>query len=780
MRYALLAACLTASLAYSQGTSGTYKGTAWQINANHALVWGGAPYMPVGAQIDGSVPEVEKALTSGVKDLVVDLPANGAAWSDVFEALNKENARFLLRVNSLAPMARGFAVEPQGYRVPNLTAARKITFPLPEATNALVLMVDQGDATIVKSQRVPIKDGVFTFDAPEINGLPHVLLVYPETKSLEQPDFWDGMDSHRDALLSALKRFDPGAGLRGIVNPLGKMMRIPGRNSRFVPTSSYFRDELKGLLESRYRSIETATKAWTVGAPDFTDFDTLARMVPLWSGYRGVPSLWDPANDRIYSADIKRSAAWKDISDAVLIAATRRFKSLVSAIRQAADVPVIQEWAGWAPPYDGSQISIDGVGVQTSAASPNALIESAAKPVSSVLRWNRPGWLVATDVSVGEGGLTADQAAGQLGDLGVRGCFVKGTEKASGLKPMDPSLADQSPSVLYFPENATNPPFAQRLPGGRWWLPSPSNGDRIDMGSKFAAYRLEDGPLSFTVLWSTAGPQRVALRFIDPKVVTFETLDGSDPAPKINKNGVEVNVTDTPLIIRGTNEIPAPDPVVEETMDTFTSILRALGSERGAVSEDQYYFTEAARGFDRNPGASMMALKRVLAKALLKVAPYVWIEAEGSKQHNFSQISNDPGCSGRAALELDTNIAPEGSFSAVYDVQVRNTGDQEVWMSARLPAAYRDDVSVQIAGQAFSVPSTGVSPYGDGYVWYRLGTTKLAGSTSQLKVTVNAPSGADLGIDTFLVTPPLYHPNGAFMPHIPLPPAEKPKKGKKG
>ncbi|MEA2552659.1 MAG: hypothetical protein QOJ65_835 [Fimbriimonadaceae bacterium] len=766
---AYLSACLL--LTPAQGPSGTYMGTPWQINAHHTLVWGGQPYMPVGVQIDGTTAEVDRAIGAGAKDLLVDLPANGSGWSDAFADLNKNQSRFLLRINSLAPMAKGIAVEPQGFRVANITTAKHVAFEIPDATNALVLLVNQTDSTIVKKERVPIRSGQFSYDVPNINGMGHVLLVYPEMTSLEQPDFWDGLDSHRDALLSSLKRSSPGAGLRGIVNPLGRMLRIPGKDSRFVPTSTFFRDELRTLLEDRYRSLETATRAWTVRAPDFADFDAIARLVPLWSGYRGVPSLWDPSTDRLYDVDNKRSTAWKDINDAVLLAATRRFKSLVSAIRQVTDVPVVQEWSGWAPPYDGSHIAIDGVAVRASGSTPSALIDSSSRAVSSLLRWTRPGWLLATDVDLGEkkGNLTSDEAIDQLADMGVRGWFTKDLVS----KTVDSALAESSPSVLYFPENATNPPMAQKLPGGKWWLPSPANGDRLDLGSRFAAYRLDDGPLSFTALWSPSGTQRTTLRFADPKRPTFETLDGSDPQPKLLKNGVEVTLTDSPLIIRNSVDIPVPDSAAEETIAQFTSLLKALGVERGAVSEEQYYFAEAAKGFERFPGPSLVAMRSVLAKSILKVAPYSWIEAESSKDHNFSQIHDEPGCSRRTVLELDTKIMPEGGFYASYELPVRSQADQEVWIAARIPPAHRDQVTVFLASQSFRIPDDAVSSYADGYAWYRLGTTKLGGRTTNLKIVVNSPGGADLGIDAVLIYPGSFKPNGVQMPLLAIPTAGK-------
>jgi len=762
----LLPALLFPALAIAQSPNGAYLGTSWQINDHHTLIWGGQPYMPVGLKVDGAPAEITKANAQGSKDLMVDLPANGAGWSDAFAELNKNQDRFLLRVNSLAPMATGIAVEPQGYRVPNITTAKHIEFPLPDASSALVLMVNQNDASVAKIKRVPVINGKFSYDAPDLAGVPHVMLVYPEMTSLEQPDFWEGFDEERDALLNALKRNAPGAGLRGIVDPMGRMAQIPGHDSRFVPTSQFFRDELCALMTARYRSLETATKAWSINAPDFKDMSEICRLVPLWSGYRGVSDLWDPSTDHLYIVDNRHSAAWKDINDAIELAATRRFKALVGAIRQIANVPVVQEWAGWAPPYDGSQIAIDGVGVRASGNSNTEVIDSAAKPVSSLLRWDRPGWLIATDVDLPtvNPAISLDQAVNQLGDMGVRACYAA---VPTTTRSMDTSLAQTTPQVLYFPQNATNPPLAQKLPNGMWWLPSPADGDRIDYGSKFAGYRLRDGNNSFIALWSPNGPQKTILRFADLKTPTFQTLDGSDPKPKITKNGIEITIPDTPMLIKNTQEIPVPDPAAEETSAQFMSLLKPLGYDRGAVSEEQYYFALAAKGFGRAPGDSLMAMRGVLRSSLTKVAPYTWIEAETCKDHNFSIISTDAGCSNGRALVLDTKITPEDGFSASYNLPVRSAAEQEVWIAARIPDEYRGDVTVTVAGVDYTIPRDYASPYGDGYAWYRLGTTKLGGRSSTLKIDVKSMHGADLGIDAILLYPGTFRPNGVQMPLVP-------------
>src|SRR6185369_5392842 len=100
----------------------------------------------------------------------------------------------------------------------------------------------------------------------------------------------------------------PGAGLRGIVNPLGRMLALARNDARFVPSSPYFRYEFRTYLEKKYRNIEVAQRAWSLSSNELKTFDEMARLVPLWAGNRGVSQLWDPTNDKMILCDQKRSS----------------------------------------------------------------------------------------------------------------------------------------------------------------------------------------------------------------------------------------------------------------------------------------------------------------------------------------------------------------------------------------------------------------------------------------------------------------------------------------
>src|SRR5579862_8851483 len=188
------AACLAAGQA-----SGTYQPAsgqqvAWSIDLNHNLVWGGHPYIPVGVEIGASADAIAGAKKSGFQDCIVDMPPDGAGWKDTIGKLEAGGMRYILSIDGLFPSARGFAVEPEAYRIDNITGDRHVEFPLPGATSALAVLVTQRDGAVQSSARVAVADGKFSYNVATKTDLDEVLLVYPEQSEADQPDYWDGFD----------------------------------------------------------------------------------------------------------------------------------------------------------------------------------------------------------------------------------------------------------------------------------------------------------------------------------------------------------------------------------------------------------------------------------------------------------------------------------------------------------------------------------------------------------------------------------------------------------
>ncbi len=772
---ALLVSCLVAS-SFAQKREGTYGTTGWTINEHHTLVWGGQPYIPVGIRVDGTPAAVLAAKQSGIEDILLDLSASGMGWKDTLAAVEAEKMRYLLRISSLAPMAQGFAVEPQGYRVTGIEKKTTVKVDLPGASSAYVILAAKRDGSVQSKERVPVINGKLTYEANPGPAYEHVLLIYPEMTSIEQPDFWEDLDSHRDTLLASLKKNALGSGLRGIVNPLGTVAELPGKEVRFVPTSLYFRIELRNYLEQRYRNIETAMRSWSMGSGGVESFDEMARMVPLWSGDRGVNMLLDPVTNKLYSSDRRYSTAWADITQVVSLAAARRFDRLVRAIRTVADVPVVQEWAGWSAAYENETPAVDGVGMKASGTTPSVIVESASRATSSVLRWKTNGWLLATDIDLGSGdvGAQVPLVLDDLAGLGARAFFLRGdnpkvlatVKDEASRKAAETTLASTSPTGIFYPENATNPANPQRIGGSRWWLPTPADGNRIDLGSQFSGYRLADQ----IAIWAKT-PGRYKLRMIEPKKATFSTFDGSDPDPRYVKGGVEVALTQFPLLIRGTSEIPIPEAAFLETVAQFDKMMGSAQEDHRDIIEERVLFRDHLNGFELNPGGNFQQLRQTVYKLAYKVSNYTWIEAERSPDTNFSESAPYAGASSAQALILRTAIQPGASgYYAEYLLPVRTVEEQEVWIAARVPTERRASVSVFVAGQLMRLPESPVTLYGDGIGWYRLGTTKLAGGSSKLRIVVDSP-GAPIAIDTILLTPGTFQPS-AVTPPLPVIPGK--------
>ncbi|MCC7435513.1 MAG: hypothetical protein IT363_12575 [Methanoregulaceae archaeon] len=769
-----LACCLlfgVAAIAACQSASGVYRpeGAApaeWRINDHHTLVWNGAPYVPVGARLQPSLADIERAKGAGVLDVLLSVPL-GVDLQPLIQAMEAAGMRYLIAIDSLAPGATGVAVEPQTYRVAGITEPRKIEFSLPGATDALAVLVTARDATVMRVDRVVVKDGKFSMDVAPPGSLEHVLLVYPVQTTQSHPDYWEGFDGQRDSVLTTIRRAKTGPGLRGVVNPMGEYVSLAGR-SAFVPNGAYFQLEFRQYLEGRYRNLETALRAWAIGINDVASFEDLARLVPLWSGVRGIPQLWDPKTDRLYRANQRTSAVWADIQAVINAAAGRRFDRLCGALRQVADVPIIQEWLGWVAPYEAARPALNGVGMRAMGTTYSELAQTAARAASSAMRWTGPSWLVATDIAPA----TADPSnAGviinDLTAMGARGFYFRGIplDAIAAEKP-DLSTADWSPNPLYYPESAANPASPQRLPAGRFWLPAPGGGNRIDLGVGFHAYRYVDKRHTYTAIWTSGATARVKLRLADPKLATFTTLDGSDPKVKVHKNAVELDLGPLPILVEGTEEIPIPELALADEVARFEALKKLAETMKRDLAEEDFMHRDAVAGFERTPGGSFLTMRRAYWSATAKLAPYVWVEAESTRTTNFSELMAVSGASngGALALRAPTALDPRGYF-AEYNVPVR-AGDVEVWIAARIPADARGTLTMDIGGQQLRIEEPPVMPYGPGFAWYRLGSTALQGVSMKMTLLVNPEGSSDLQIDAIYICPPGMSPKGAFPPEI--------------
>jgi hypothetical protein len=750
----------------------------WTIGPNNTPLWAGEPYLPLGLRIEGAVEDVRRAKEAGVGDVLVELPVNGAAWGPVIQELERLGLRYLVQISSLAPAPTGVAIEPQGYRIAGITQRRRVEVRIPGATRALLVLAVSRDGSISDSRVVEVRNGLLSHEVVPGNELEHVLLIYPVLTEPRVPDAWEGLDEHRDGLMAALRHHRPAMnGLRGIVDPMGRVVRFPEPDAGFVPTSRLFRMELEAHLRRRYTTPAAAIRAWAIRATDLETFEQLARLAPLWTQTRGVAQLWDPDTGRLHWVEQPRSQAWTDIQAVIRESLARRYANLVRAVREVAGVPVLQSWAGWPGPYASQMPELDGMGGSASTGSAIGLIDSLSRPAAATLRWRKPGWFVATDLRI-EGEDPARGLAEALADsasMGARGWFVTARSDSERRLLGDPavraavppSLAGWRPVPLFYPEAARNPAAPMRLPGGVWWLPSPGAGNRLDLGSQYAAYRLSDGSWSAVVIWSLGPAVRARLRAADPRALRVRTLDGSDPQPRVVRGGLEVTLGPTPLVVDGSEEIPVPEAALEETLATFERAVNLGGARVDAASGEVMGFREAVEGFGRNPGGSFLAMRTYLDRLASQVGDWVWIEGEASRENTWGEPKQRPGVSGGAVLALNTRLAspPEG-YSASFRPSIRVDGPHEIWLAGTFPAAALAGLTVRIGDQTLRASGPPVSLYGEDLGWLRFGEASFVRGPVEVEVRFDGADGAEAALDAVVLTPRPFRPDGLRRPPL--------------
>lgn len=757
-------AAIFLALAAALGGAAQAPSRPWEIDPARGLVWQGQPYTPVGLRIAGTREAVDAAKALRVQDVLVEASL-AAGWSEALAALEAGGFRYILSLADRAPHAPGFIVAPESYRVPGIAAAITLDVPLRNAPSALVVLASQRDGNVAWAKTFATEDGRLRAEIDPETTLEHVALIYPQSSSTDLPDAWERLDAHRDLLMSRLQSSPPGNGLRGFVNPLGDVAGFAGAATSVVPTSPAFRQELESQIRRRYTTVATATRAWSISASDIETIEHLARLVPLWTGTRGVSRLWDPESKVLYTCDNRRSTIWSDVREVVQQSTARRFARLVGSLKQIRDVPVVQDWRGWPGPYERSGLGLDGVGGRLDGSTGSSLIRTAAPVAACSLRAGGPPWLIATELDVSADGLA--QLGASIEDsasMGFRAWYVQGSleQVVPALGAIQPRYAGRT-DTLFYPASAANPAAPMRLAGGLWWLPRPVQGERIDLGPRLAGYRCTDGGETFTAIWSRDGARRVKLRLADPKSVSVKSPSGYDPKAKVAKKTLELTLTEVPLVISGP-EIPIPEESMLEAGQEIQKMILKGSSMVASMGEEEFLFRDLLGAFERSPGASYLEIVKLRHRLRVLTGDVAWIEAEVPSRTNFSEVAGEPGVSGQQTLDLRTPLPPPtGGYVADYRFTARIEGEHEVWLAGKVPLDQVAAVSIVVGDQTFRASGTPVSLYADGFGWYRLGRVSLAKGPLELTLRADTPAGADLRIDAIVLAPGAFRPQGAIL-----------------
>lgn len=768
---------LLAGSAFSQ-PSGKYGGALWTVNENHTLIWNGKPYMPLGWRAECTGDALSAVTGTGIKDLLAEVSPD--AWTSQIESLKSGGFSYLLTQKVSAPAAPGFVIRPEQYRLDGISKKGKIELPVPGAVAVYYFLVTEQGAAVSKRGWAPISDGkVSVIVEQAFISEKFRLFLYPKYSQTAHPDYWERFDAARDDLLSRAKGTDFGPGLRGFLNPLGAVQQWTWPNGGLVPDSELFRIEFQNYLETRYRDIDSLNRAWRLRSFELRDFERASRLVALFANGRGIDSLLDPLSDSLYAVDARNSAYWFDVRAAIDLAASRRTSRLASAIRKIADVPVVFEWTGWSSVFDTRTPSGDGVGMRT-IESNRFNMDAAAGAASSTYAWRNRGWLIASEISPAVGAF-ADARSVQVAvlncaDLGAKGWYVRfnSTPAGFGLASLaadtseNSALFDSGKRCLFYPENAKFPAETIQLPGGIWWLPTPSAGNRIDVGASYEGYRHSAPYGTFFALWRIDAPKKVKLRFADPSRVSIKNFDGTEPEMKETKDGIELVIGTLPIIITGIEEQPVPEDAVQEAAATYKTLAAKAKSVGIDIGDSRFLFEDSQRRLQTSPGPAFGSMIDSLRKIEKAVGNYTWVEAEKPEESTFGFVSESAACSGGRYIGVETPyLHTDGSFYAAYSIRAKPAKDEyDLWVAARVPERMREFVQIEMRNRdPIKFSNAPVSRYGDGFAWYNLGRMKL--NPGNYRVTVRVAAGApeyDIALDVLLLAPPGFQPSGLKLP----------------
>ncbi|MGI8923975.1 MAG: hypothetical protein ACR2HJ_08060 [Fimbriimonadales bacterium] len=771
MRFLLSALFAVASLA---SIASSESRTRWTVTASRVLEWDGKPYIPVGWRLTSD--QLDQAKATGVKDVIIDLELD-SDWRPAVAKAEGAHMRYLLSLSTDAPGSPAFIVRPEAYRIDSVKRDSEHTIPVPNGRSVFYLLLTTPDYSIASKGWSDVIDGQAKITVSSSTGTAFVLLLYPRVTASRLTDYWERFDLRRDAVLAKLIGAKVGGGIRGVVNPLGKVDLWTSQGGGYVPDSPAFRMEFESYLRAKYKDVASLERSWKLLRPNLKDFRGAARFVPLFGTSRGVDSFYDPQENVLAMASRHENPYWKDIQAVIDNAAARRTERLGRSISEIVDAPVVYEWNGWSPIYDTRQPSGNGIGMTAVGAGLEAIENYAAKAASSALAWKGPRWLLVTEMSPGSSPYTEERlrtVVSDTADLGAKGWFIRwsgGSEApwmmAMAAEAAASDIATRSPVAMFYPENARFPATTMKLPGGVWWLPTPAGGNRLEVGPDYEAYR-HDAPYGdFMSIWRRGDPRTVKLRFSDNANVVVKRHDGQPLETKLVKGGIELTLDNLPVIIEGTDDIPVPQDSADTTRADFKALIEEGRRQGLQVGNTQFMFDDAYRSFERNPGAAYLKMVEAQRELEAKLAPFLWVEGESSSQANFSEVVHDSTASAERALSLDTPLAPgpDGYF-AKYKFRVRH--DQivmDIWIAADVPPAGRPYVAVDVNGTALTFPMDAQSGYGRGFGWYNLGKMSLRDGEYTLTIRILQSSPEfKVSVDALLMTPLAFRPAGPRIP----------------
>ncbi len=814
----------------------------WSISQAGTLVWGGSPYLPVGGAFhpqslidssDAAWQVDEQALqllkSHGITSIIVwpDKPLINiapSAFQRLVTYLDENGFQYGVAFGPGAlPRISGFNVRPAVYRFDNAQDTQAV-WRIKGVDAAAYFIADAGSDSRIVQKGMARVDGdtvtapfvtVGNITRPVVITLPHITAA-PDR---HMPDLWSGFDSYRDNLLTFFKSVQFGKGLRFFINPLGRYASMPSADRHIVPNSPLALVEWRHYLETHLGTSTVISNRWQLSTP-IDSITVLSRLIPLWSGGRGIPYLYDPATGDTHRVETVNSASagwWNDYTS-WREGSIKYYLNSISNIlkRRIADVPVVVT----AMPNSlfltqTSPEGYDGLTIATSPQQPSRL-QQLTGPAYACSSWSSsPLWLMAAPIEGDNNGVlppypnltSLEQDIASMRSIGFKGFYVDQFSAASDLPKSQnwlasPQLLDwlhqaktdidgdsQSPFVqpraLYFPESSPGPATVGLVPNsaGVYWLPCTATGKSLNLWPSFEGYSitLPDGTAE-TVLSSLMGPRKVRFETSTPKTFKCETPEGVPvPVQMAGKTSVVVSFNQEPLIFTIGSQSPFPDQAASDAIALLAILLKVTDpSKNPAATFARIQFDEDQQLLKaHNPAQAYKGALRQVEALSLAASPYRWIEGENPVGTNFPEYAANAGASGGGYLRLATAQSPSQvkDYASRYVFDVPTAGDYTIWMAGTPPGPGVSPIAWYIDNHAEHDP-TNATPGGPKYLsgyfgWFQLGTTTLTAGAHAVTIHVLSKSKGRYfcSIDALVIAPVAvpFVPDGTEKP-LPLDP----------
>lgn len=659
----------------------------WQVNAGFGLSWDGAPYLPVGTCFTArSLAEPDKpdawaadqeALRAqkqaGVLDVYVRPPLGAtptvAAWQRLVDFLDAEGFHYGLGITP-PPIkgASGYYVHSGSFRLAPLAItgdyAMDIRLPgvAPAAYQrvACVITTVAGKLCRVDWARLQqIEGGVrATVSVTVPDGERDAVEFVPMIANVAGlPDFWNGFDDARDALL-AYRQLKAGAGLRFLSHPFGGTVNLDSTAGYVIPDSDAYHTAFEAFLTRKYRGIDTLRGRWAFRGDLPDSIETAARLVPLCMttvNNDHVGYLLDEKALRCYAIAVDESTFWYDHLYFREDSIRGQMNLLAQFLRQQlADVPVVLRRSGDLRYYninDQPTGGFSGIGMEADLVHllPQAGLEIGEARLAAV----RP-WCIALgmDGFTDKDGLWA--AMESLRSIGLKGWFVDpGAAPAATVagwlagyraaKLAKPDTATYAPRYVLYPhsvretggfgrQHPTVDVETHELAPGIWWVPTVAIWHTVDVGTELRAYAFGGGIGDDIYLWSPAGKRRINVRPAGFGTIEVRDITGKVIRRQKDNDRMRLDLDERPLIISGmVGSEFAPIEVAKQEVDELERLVKQYGVGHTDVRELQRIVALARKlDPDRNARevrdlvrAPLQALREALKKeaASTGVAP---------------------------------------------------------------------------------------------------------------------------------------------------------------